>query len=169
MKTAIAASECSFDAKVGSHFARCSCFVIHDCITGAIEFFPNPCKDMNEDAGIRVTELLRNKQVVKIIARDFGIKVKPLLDSLKIQMIVIQSQDMTVSKIIELLTQKNKKMPKMDGTGPEGKGSGTGRGLGKCKGASQDKKSKQLGKGMGQKRKSGGGQGKGKRLQSGSK
>lgn len=58
-------------------------------------------------------------------------------------------------------------MPKLDGTGPEGKGSGTGRKLGKCSNKSDEEKLKELGKGMGLKRKSGGGKGKGNRLQEG--
>jgi hypothetical protein len=60
-------------------------------------------------------------------------------------------------------------MPKMNGTGPDGKGPKTGRGLGRCKkDLSNDEKSK-LGKGLGKRRKAGGasGPGKGKRLQSG--
>jgi len=55
-------------------------------------------------------------------------------------------------------------MPKMNGTGPEGKGSKTGRGLGKCKKTSSEKLKENLGKGMGKRRKSGGGEGRGKRL-----
>jgi predicted Fe-Mo cluster-binding NifX family protein len=168
MKTAISASDCSFNALVDSHFARCSCFVIHDDLTGSVEFLPNPYMNITEDAGFKVVEMLHEKHVKTIIAMNFGMKIKSLLDTLQIQMIVIQDQMMTVTHIIELLTQKHKAMPKMDGTGPDGKGPGTGRGLGKCKSASTDEKSKKLGKGMGQKRKSGGGQGKGKRMQSGS-
>ena len=55
-------------------------------------------------------------------------------------------------------------MPKLDGSGPEGKGSKDGRGLGGCKHPSTKE---QLGKGLGKKRKSGGGTGRGKRLKSG--
>lgn len=55
-------------------------------------------------------------------------------------------------------------MPKMDGTGPEGKGSKTGRKLGFCKPESDSDSQSQVGKGMGKKRHSGGGEGKGKRL-----
>ncbi len=58
-------------------------------------------------------------------------------------------------------------MPKLDGTGPEGKGAGTGRKLGKCSKISDDEKAKQLGKGMGKRRKVGGGKGKGNRSNSG--
>ena len=55
-------------------------------------------------------------------------------------------------------------MPKMNGTGPEGKGSKTGRGLGQCKKTSPDELKEKLGEGMGKRLKSGGGKGRGKRL-----
>lgn len=58
-------------------------------------------------------------------------------------------------------------MPKMDGTGPEGKGSRSGRKLGECGNTSDEEKLQKLGKGMGKGRKSGCGEGKGKRLRSG--
>lgn len=60
-------------------------------------------------------------------------------------------------------------MPKMDGTGPEGKGSRSGRKLGECADLAESEKLAKLGKGMGKGRKSGSGQGKGKRLRSGEK
>ena len=60
-------------------------------------------------------------------------------------------------------------MPRMDGTGPEGKGKLTGRGLGKCKKTPDDEALKKLGKGMGLRRNAGGGEGQGKRLKSGIK
>ncbi len=56
-------------------------------------------------------------------------------------------------------------MPKLDGTGPEGKGSRSGRKLGNCSDSSDEEKIQKLGKGMGRKRNSiGCGRGKGKRL-----
>ena len=58
-------------------------------------------------------------------------------------------------------------MPKLNGTGPEGKGRKSGRKLGKCSTATDEEKLQQLGTGMGEKRKSGGGTGQGKRLKSG--
>lgn len=57
-------------------------------------------------------------------------------------------------------------MPKLDGTGPEGKGSETGRKLGECSKLSDEEKLTKLGKGMGKQRKSQGGNGKGNRLKS---
>lgn len=55
-------------------------------------------------------------------------------------------------------------MPKLNGTGPEGKGPQTGRGLGKCEKHPFKELLEKLGKGLGKRRKSGGGAGKGKRL-----
>lgn len=57
-------------------------------------------------------------------------------------------------------------MPRLNGTGPNGKGSGTGRKLGRCNKTSDEEKISKLGKGLGRKKKNGGGQGKGKRLSS---
>ena len=60
-------------------------------------------------------------------------------------------------------------MPKMDGTGPEGKGKGTGRKLGLCNEASDKEKLAKLGKGMGKRRNSCAEEGRGKRLRAGLK
>lgn len=60
-------------------------------------------------------------------------------------------------------------MPKLNGSGPDGKGPKTGRGLGRCKKNPPEELLTKLGKGQGKKRRSaeGEGQGKGKRLKSG--
>jgi predicted Fe-Mo cluster-binding NifX family protein len=166
MKTAIAAMGNKFESSVDMHFARCTYFVILDHASGSIEFLPNPNVDKAEDAGVATVGLLQARNVQKVVAGDFGAKVKPLLDSLQIQMIVVRQASLTVNDIIKLLTgKKSEVMPKMDGTGPDGKGAGTGRGMGRCKKASQNEKLEQLGKGLGKKRQTGGGQGKGQRLQ----
>lgn len=59
-------------------------------------------------------------------------------------------------------------MPKLDGTGPEGKGFSSGRQLGNCNTQLTDKeKMEKLGVGLGKKRKNGCGKGEKKRLKSG--
>ena len=60
-------------------------------------------------------------------------------------------------------------MPKLDGTGPDGKGKGTGRAIGQCSTASEEDKLVKLGTGMGKKRKSCTEEGRGKRLNAGLK
>jgi len=58
-------------------------------------------------------------------------------------------------------------MPKLNGTGPEGKGAQTGRKLGKCSEKTEEDKLVLLGKGQAKRHKSGGGEGAGKRLRAG--
>ena len=60
-------------------------------------------------------------------------------------------------------------MPKMNGTGPEGKGPKTGRRLGRCKKNTSEELQSKPGKGPGNRRQAGGGRGEGKRLRSGLK
>ena len=60
-------------------------------------------------------------------------------------------------------------MPKLDGTGPEGKGKGTGRRLGKCSAATDKDKLERLGKGMGKRRHSCSENERGKRVNAGLK
>ena len=60
-------------------------------------------------------------------------------------------------------------MPKLDGTGPDGKGKETGRKLGQCSTASSEEKLAKLGKGMGKKRNSCTGEACGRRLKAGLK
>lgn len=44
MKVAISSTGSSPDAKLDSHFGRCSFFVIYDTETAATEYIPNPIK-----------------------------------------------------------------------------------------------------------------------------
>ena len=55
-------------------------------------------------------------------------------------------------------------MPRLDGTGPEGKGRGTGRRLGNCVDLTKEELLEKLGTGEGKRRRSGGGEGDKKRL-----
>jgi len=109
MKTAISSTDNSFTSKIDTHFARCSYFVIFDSETGGIEFLPNPFKNELEDAGTLVSNFLKTIKVEKVIAGNFGIKVKSILDSLKIQMIVIEEDKHNVSDLLEFLKNKPEK------------------------------------------------------------
>jgi len=59
-------------------------------------------------------------------------------------------------------------MPRMNGTGPEGKGSKTGRVLGRRRKNPGNEDTARPGRGSGKRRQNSGGRGQGKRLQSGS-
>ena len=102
MKTAISSTGNNLEAKVDKRFARCSYFVIFDKDTGAVEYIPNPAKDAEDGAGPAAVQLVAGRQVKKIVSGEFGLKIKPLLDSLKIQMIVIQ-EEKTIDEVIEML------------------------------------------------------------------
>ncbi len=103
MKIAITSTGNSLESKIDSRFGRCKYFVIYDDTTGSIEYFPNPNQETDSGAGPASVQLLASKNVSKIVSGEFGFKVKPLFDSLKIIMIVIKNEETTINDIIETL------------------------------------------------------------------
>ena len=103
MKVAIASTGNTLDAILDERFGRCGYFVIYDTDTKAIEFIPNPNKDAEDGAGPASVQLVAFRGVEKIVAGEFGIKIKTLLDSLKIQMIVLKQPEVTIQGIINML------------------------------------------------------------------
>ncbi|PKP27766.1 MAG: hypothetical protein CVU02_02705 [Bacteroidetes bacterium HGW-Bacteroidetes-19] len=106
MKIAISAQSDHFNAHIDKRFARCQCFVILDTETKGVEFLPNFLKDQDIEVAFPVVDLLCKKEVSKVISSDFGIKIKPILDSKKIQMIVYKDDTMTIKKMISILLAK---------------------------------------------------------------
>lgn len=106
MRVAITSSGNSLDSKLDQRFGRCGFFVIYDTETEALEFFPNPNKDAENGAGPASVQLVASRKVSKIISGEFGFKVKSLLDSLKIQMIVLKEPDKSIREIVDMLNQK---------------------------------------------------------------
>jgi predicted Fe-Mo cluster-binding NifX family protein len=103
MKVAITSTGNNLESKLDQRFGRCSYFVIYDLETKGIEFIPNPNKDAQEGAGPASVQLIASRNVQKIISGDFGIKIKSLLDSLKIQMIVLKDPEKKIEEIINML------------------------------------------------------------------
>jgi predicted Fe-Mo cluster-binding NifX family protein len=103
MKIVITSNGNSPDSKLDSHFGRCSHFVFYDTLTKSIEFFPNPFKDLKEEAGFNAVKLLTTRNIEKIVTGELGIKVKPLLDSLKIQQIIYKNKEKSIQDIINML------------------------------------------------------------------
>ncbi len=106
MKIAIASTGNSLSSKVDQRFGRCAYFVIYDTDTKSFEFIPNGGKNAGEGAGAAAVQLVVSRNVSKIVSGEFGVKVKPLLDSLKIQMISIKG-DHTVQEIIDMMEGTN--------------------------------------------------------------
>ena len=105
MKVAITSTGNCLDSKLDKRFGRCAHFVIYDTETKGMEFIPNPNKDAQEGAGPASVQLVASRNVQKIISGEFGIKIKSLLDSLKIQMIVFKEPEKTIGEIINMLNK----------------------------------------------------------------
>jgi predicted Fe-Mo cluster-binding NifX family protein len=70
-----------------------------------MEYIPNPNKEAQEGAGPASVQVVASRDVKKIISGEFGIKIKSLLDSLKIQMIVLKEPEKSINEIIEMLNK----------------------------------------------------------------
>jgi predicted Fe-Mo cluster-binding NifX family protein len=106
MKIAITSTGNTFTSKLDQRFGRCSWFVFFDTESQGVEFLPNPFKDAEEGSGTSTISLLTERKAKKIISGEFGIKVKPLLDSHQIQMIILKDCEKTIQEIIDLLNHK---------------------------------------------------------------
>ena len=105
MKVAITSTGNTLDSKLDQRFGRCSYFLIYDTDTKGMEFIPNPNKEAQEGAGPASVQIVASRDVKKVISGEFGIKIKSLLDSLKIQMIIIKDPEKNVGEIINMLNQ----------------------------------------------------------------
>jgi len=104
MKIAITSTGKTTDSKLDQRFGRCAFFVIYDTETEGLEILPNPNKEALEGAGPAAVQLVATKGVQKIVSGEFGFKIKSLLDSLRIQMIVYKEPEKTVQDVIQMLT-----------------------------------------------------------------
>lgn len=102
MKVAITSEGNSPESKVDQRFGRCSYFVIYDTETKSTEFIPNPNRNAREGAGPASVQLIAAKNIAKVVSGEFGVKIKPILDSLKIQMISVKDEK-SITEIIQLI------------------------------------------------------------------
>ena len=103
MKIAITSTGNSLTSRLDQRFGRCAYFVIYDTESKAVEFIPNPNIATEEGAGSASVKLVASRKVNKIISGEFGMKIKSLLDSLKIQMIVLRQTEKSIDEIIKML------------------------------------------------------------------
>lgn len=106
MKVAITSTGQSLESTLDQRFGRCTFFVIYDTETGGVEILPNPNKDAEDGAGPASVQMVASKEVQKIVSGEFGVKIKSLLDSLKIQMVVYKEPEKTVKSVIEMLNNQ---------------------------------------------------------------
>ncbi|HNY44765.1 MAG: NifB/NifX family molybdenum-iron cluster-binding protein [Bacteroidota bacterium] len=105
MKIAITSTGTTLGSTIDPRFGRAAYFVIYDIENKSFEICPNPNKEATEGAGPASVQFVAEKGVEKIVSGEFGVKVKDLLDSLKIQMIAIKDHSKTVQEIIDMLNQ----------------------------------------------------------------
>jgi predicted Fe-Mo cluster-binding NifX family protein len=106
MKIAITSTGNSMESSIDPRFGRCAWFVFYDTETGGVEFVPNPNRNIEEGAGPASLQMVAARNVEKIVSGEFGNRFKTLIDSLKIQMIVLKDHTKKISEIIEMLNHK---------------------------------------------------------------
>ncbi len=107
VKIAITSTGNSLQSLLDQRFGRCAWMVYYDTETGATEFVPNPHKNIEEKAGELSVGLLASRKPDIIISGEFGEKAKDLLDSMKIQLILIKQAEITIEKIIERISRNH--------------------------------------------------------------
>lgn len=102
MKVAISSTGNLPEALVDERFGRCAYFVIYDTETRQSQMLENPYRNASQGVGPSAVTLVASLGVEKIVSGEFGVKIRSMLDDLKIQMIVIK-EPKTIQEIIELL------------------------------------------------------------------
>ncbi|MFP4058937.1 MAG: NifB/NifX family molybdenum-iron cluster-binding protein [Bacteroidales bacterium] len=103
MKTVITSSGNSQDSQFDLRFGRTAWFCLYNETTGDVSFFENVYANAQGGAGQKAAEKMVELGVEKVISGDFGPKAKDLLDRFKIQMVIIQDDQITVEEIIQKL------------------------------------------------------------------
>ena len=103
MIVAITSTGNSLESFIDPRFGRCSCFVFYNTETKEFVFQPNPFKDNDEGVGVDVVEWITTFSCSKIVSGQFGMKIKPLLDESRIQLILVNNPKLTIRQIINLL------------------------------------------------------------------
>lgn len=102
MKTAITSNGKTIDSMMDKRFGRCPFFCIFDDETSEYSFHKNPGIEARGGAGPMAVQFLAELGVEKVIAAEFGGKVKGTFDELKIQTLINQDE-VKIEKIIESL------------------------------------------------------------------
>lgn len=109
MITAISSKENTIKSEFDLRFGRAAFFCLHNDVNDTIEFIKNPYLHLHENAGMKVTEMLKKKNVQKVISGDFGPKAQEKLEQHAIQMVILPDDSRNIENIIELLNFKPSK------------------------------------------------------------
>ena len=103
MKVAISSTADTVEASVDNRFGRCAYFVVFDTENHQVEFIKNTAVDLSQGAGPAAVRLLADHQVSKVISGEFGVKVKPLLEALSIEMQSVKGDGLSVVEVLKQL------------------------------------------------------------------
>ncbi len=104
MKIAITSTGENIDSMIDPRFGRCAFFAIHDTEKNRTEFIVNPAKNSLEGAGPAAVQFVAGYTVDIIVSGEFGMKIKPILESFPIEMITNKKATSKIADIIELYT-----------------------------------------------------------------
>jgi predicted Fe-Mo cluster-binding NifX family protein len=101
MKTLITSTAGNIGAAFDKRFGRAAWFCILDEATGETSFYENTNVNASGGAGAKTAENAIELGVKRVVSGDFGPKAKDLLEKFKIQMVIIEEDDLTVKNIVE--------------------------------------------------------------------
>lgn len=102
MIVAISSTGDTVESRVDSRFGRCSYFALFNTDTHQVEFVPNTAAESSQGAGPAAVQLLAGHGVGKVVSGEFGVKVRPLLESLSVQMQALSNADVSVLEVLKL-------------------------------------------------------------------
>lgn len=100
MKIVITSSGNSPASIIDSRFGRAAYFVLFDSDNEELKFIENPQKLSVEGAGVAAVQEVASLGANKVIAREFGNKVKGLLSSMDIEMVTL-TEEISIESIIK--------------------------------------------------------------------
>ena len=103
MKTVITSLGNNLEANFDLRFGRAKWFCVFDNSENEPKFIEN--KFINDDGGVgpKVSEMLIEMGVTRIISGDFGPKAKDLLDKFKVQLVILKDEGNSINDIINKL------------------------------------------------------------------
>lgn len=104
MKIAITSTGSSIESNFDLRFGRAGWFCLYDEETKDTRFIENEYANAQGGAGTKAAEKMVELGAQRVVSGDFGPKAKDLLDKFKIQMVIIQNDDRTISDIIDQIT-----------------------------------------------------------------
>ncbi len=99
MKTAVTSKGNNLDSCIDPRFGRCAYFAVYDSETDGVTFLDNPAKDSESGAGPAAVAFIARQGVKRIVSGEFGMKIKGILDDLKIEM-VSEKDEKSINEII---------------------------------------------------------------------